>query len=195
MNNDIAIVLLAAGASSRLGRAKQLLKYKGDVLINNVIEHSKKVVAETNVYVVLGAHADDIRKNIKDDAVRIVINNNWKEGMGSSIRSGIAKVKTNSDMQACILSVIDQPYLNAEVFADIIQLYRENKPKIISSRYRNVYGPPTLFGRQYFDDLLRLEGDKGAKAIIKSESNNVIFYNWDKGLIDIDEKDHLIHLM
>ena len=82
-----------------------------------------------------------------------------------------------------------------KVFQDLIEIFRENDQMIISSKYRNVYGPPTLFSRVYFDKLLELEGDRGAKALIKSQIDNVIFYNWDRGLIDIDHKDHLIHLI
>ena len=136
----------------------------------------------------------DIRPKIKNDLVKVILNNNWQEGMGSSIRSGIAKVKTNSETRACIVSVIDQPYLNADVFKSLIELYEANPDKIISSKYRNVYGPPVLFGKAHFDALLNLQGDRGAKALIRSQIDDVLFYSWDKGLIDIDENDHLIHL-
>ena len=195
MNNDIAVILLAAGASSRLGRAKQLLEHKGDIMINNIIKEASQVVEASNIYVVLGAFAEEIRDEINNSEINIVFNNNWKEGMGSTIRSGVAKVKTNLNIEACIISVIDQPYLDSKVFKDLIEIFRENDQMIISSKYRNVYGPPTLFSRVYFDKLLELEGDKGAKALIKSQIDNVIFYNWDRGLIDIDHKDHLIHLI
>src|SRR5688572_7308214 len=108
---NIGVVLLAAGTSSRLGTPKQLLRYNSQTLL----KHSLQMATSSNahpVVVVLGAFAETIAKETSIGAVHVVVNADWPEGMASSIRTGVkALLETDPDVEALILMVCDQPFV------------------------------------------------------------------------------------
>lgn len=184
--NDIGAIILAAGSSSRLGEPKQLLKHAGKSLLQKTIDAANN--AGTNpVVVVLGANADQISKEVNKSKVYVVTNSEWEEGMASSIRIGLNEVLFNSpSTQAVILLVCDQPYISSELLNDLITSHKQTHKPIVTCSYGEAIGPPALFDRSLFDELMQLKGDVGAKKIIRKHSESVATILFSKGNIDID---------
>jgi|TARA_R110002124_G_scaffold197102_1_gene364226 molybdenum cofactor cytidylyltransferase len=185
----IGIIILAAGSSSRLGEAKQLLQIGERNLIQHVVGEANK----TNPYrivVVTGAYHLEIKESLNGFMVQIVHNKYWQKGMGSSIRLGIAAI-TNLDqtLDAVLLSVSDQPYITAGLFKNLIQKFIKTKKGIVASRYQETFGTPTLFSKSLFPELSGLPVSTGAKKLFASHANDLESVDFPLGYIDIDTID------
>jgi molybdenum cofactor cytidylyltransferase len=184
--NSYGIILLAAGQSARLGKPKQLLNYKGKTLL----EHSLQVAIETQlqpIVTVLGANADLLKKSIDHLNTKVVINQQWSEGMATSIRCGMEElVRINPTIAGIIIMVCDQPYVTAKLLTDLVEKHEHFSKPIIASSYKNNIGTPALFDKTIFALLLSLKGDSGAKKIMKSNPDWVETVNFLFGEIDID---------
>lgn len=180
------IIILAAGNSSRLGKPKQLLNYKGKTLLQTVIDEALKT-ADATVTVVLGAYADEILAKHQNDQVNFVINKNWESGMASGIAAGIsAVIEKNDKTESIIIAVADQVFIKMSTFNHLIEKHQETGKNIIASAYAGTIGTPVLFGKQYFDALLALKGTDGAKKILKQHHQDVETVVFDGGETDID---------
>jgi molybdenum cofactor cytidylyltransferase len=184
--NSYGIILLAAGQSARLGKPKQLLNYKGKTLL----AHSLQIAIETQlqpIVTVLGANLDTLKQSIEPTKTNIVINQEWSEGMASSIRCGIEELlKIAPSIAGVIIMVCDQPYVTAKLLTDLVEKHEDSSKPIIASRYNNNIGTPALFDKTIFALLLSLKGDSGAKKIMKSNPDWVDTVNFPFGEIDID---------
>ncbi|NII83538.1 MULTISPECIES: NTP transferase domain-containing protein [unclassified Pedobacter] len=180
------IIILAAGNSSRLGRPKQLLDYKGKTLLKTVINEA----LETNckpVIVVLGAYAKEIAGQHQHDQINFVINESWKNGMASSIVAGLSTlVKKNSEIESIIIAVADQAFIKMSNFNNLIEKQKETGKNIIASSYNETIGTPVLFKKDYFEALLSLKGTEGAKSILKQYPQDLETVAFEHGGIDID---------
>ena len=142
------------------------------------------------VIVVLGANADIMMKEFEENEVRVVINTGWEEGMASSIRAGInALVEISASADAAILMPCDQPYVSASLLNELISKQEETGKRIIACDYGEALGPPSLFHKDMFAELLMLQGETGAKTIIQSHSDDVATVVFTKGSVDIDTKE------
>lgn len=183
--NTPAIIILAAGASSRLGKAKQLLIYKNKTLLRRTIDESEKI--NTQVIVVIGSSEAEIKKELTGAKMEVVYNNNWEKGMSSSIIAGLRKALENyPELESCIICVCDQPYISAQLFQHLIDKKNGTDKKIIASLYAGTLGTPVLFDKFYFNDLLQLQGDEGAKKIVKNAIGDVEAVEFENGEVDID---------
>ena len=184
--NSYGIILLAAGQSARLGKPKQLLNYKGKTLL----AHSLQIAIETQlqpIVTVLGANLDTLKQSIEPTNTNIVINQEWSEGMASSIRCGMEELlKITPSIAGVIIMVCDQPYVTAKLLTDLVEKHKDSSKPIIASRYNNNIGTPALFDKTIFALLLSLKGDSGAKKIMKSNPDWVETVNFPFGEIDID---------
>ena len=180
------IIILAAGASTRMGQPKQLLKYNDANLVQHAIEEALASGAQ-KVFVILGSGADKISEAINKRQANILYNKNWGEGMASSIREGLQQsllVTANTD--AIILMVCDQPYVNAVLLKNIVNQHIESGKPIVASQYKDTLGTPVLFHKSFFPELLKLKGDTGAKMIIMDNKEQVQAIKFPLGDIDID---------
>lgn len=193
--NNCAAVLLAAGASSRLGKPKQLLLYKGKTFLQNVL--SAAINAQLDpVIAVLGAEETIIRKEIGEKNIYNVFNSEWQEGIASSIRCGLQeleKIAPNAD--AAILMVCDQPYITSSLLKDLLVTQQQTGKPIVASHYNGVAGTPALFHKTIFPELLLLKGDKGAGKILREKTGQVATIPFPLGSIDIDTTDNYEKLM
>jgi len=182
----IGIILLAAGASRRMGQAKQLLKMNTtQTLIGHTISVAQ-AIPDTKLVVVLGANAAAIQENIPKN-VSTILNEDWAKGMGASLKTGLQFLLQHTpDLNAVIISVCDQPYLKTAIFEQLISRYTHTSSPIISADYGKKLGVPALLDRQFFPKLLNLEVDEGARKIIRSNSSLVETIPFPKGAIDID---------
>ena len=180
----IAIVILAAGASERLGSPKQLLFYKGTSLIRFITKEALDSRAD-KVAVVLGAEYETIEPEIARQRVTIVRNQEWNKGIGVSIRLGVTAIQEGMD--GILLSVCDQPLVTTPLLNSLIERFRESPSNIVASQYSDTLGVPALFPRKSFPDLTSLQDDSGAKSIILRNPSSTIPVPFPEGSIDIDE--------
>jgi molybdenum cofactor cytidylyltransferase len=185
-SSGIGIVILAGGASSRLGKPKQLLEYKGKSLLTHAIDLATATGAN-QVITVLGAHADQLISESGKTGTTVLKNTEWEDGMASSIRVGLTGLlEIDPDVEAVILMVCDQPFVNGALLNELMNEYRSSGKPIIACAYGDSIGTPALFDKTIFASLLQLEGDAGAKKIIKSSPQLVQTISFPEGNIDID---------
>lgn len=177
---SISVIILAAGRSARLGSPKQLLEYKGRTLLEHAIDVAKPL---GEVIVVTGAAPVD--EHINDPDIVLLRNNQWEEGMGSSIRCGIRYVMDRG-CEAAIIMVCDQPYVTTALLGKLLGLYKAEGKGIVASVYDERPGTPALFDRSVFERLLLLRGDKGAKQVIMDHKEIASFLPFPEGITDID---------
>ena len=189
--NNTGIIILAAGNASRFGSVKQLLHFNNKTLLQHVIDEAVDAGAEP-VVVVTGSYTDEVKKTIDKEQVEIVYNENWQLGMASGIAAGVRKAITlNNEVEKLIIAVCDQPFVSAALFRQLYQTQNEGVQHIVASAYADTVGTPVLFTQKYFDALLGLTGEEGAKKIIKANADDVAIVDFPQGAIDIDtEKDY-----
>ncbi|MDG1040888.1 MAG: nucleotidyltransferase family protein, partial [Polaribacter sp.] len=176
----------AAGASSRMGEPKQLLPWNNQTLIEHQLNNLLKTNTTTSV--VLGANAEKISSVIDSLPISIFTNPKWQNGMGNSISFGIQQLlEKDANIDGILISLIDQPLLTTEYFNKIIESFQINKKQIIVSQSENGWlGAPVLFDKTYFDELINLKGDEGAKLIISKNKNKIHLILAETILQDID---------
>lgn len=188
---NVGVVLLAAGASRRLGRPKQLLQYKGRMLLENAMSAAIASYASP-VILVLGAHAGLIQEQIDCSAVHRVVNEEWQEGMASSIRCGIAELqKIAPSASGVLLMTCDQPHVNDDLLNRLMNCQPESGKPIIACSYGGIQGVPAYFDRSLFSQLLELRGDVGARRIIQSNPQLIELISFEEGCWDIDREEDL----
>ncbi|NER11859.1 NTP transferase domain-containing protein [Leptobacterium flavescens] len=186
----IAITILAAGASSRMGTPKQLLAWGKTTLLGHSIETALNSQA-LEVLVVLGANADLIEAGIRADSVRILKNEQWETGLGSSIACCVDYLKqSSSDTDGLLIMLADQPLINPGHLNTLIGKFNKGKRQIIATSYREKAGVPALFDREYFEELSALGNDYGARDIIRKHSKDLLTVRADSLITDIDTKEN-----
>ena len=187
-----AILILAAGESARLGKPKQLLAFKGTVLLSHIIQAclASKVGP---VHVVLGCKSEEIKTRIIEHDISILIHSNWNAGMGSSLAYGVSQL-SQSDVDGIIVVLTDQIFLTKNNILNLIAKQQESNKNIITSQYAEGSGPPVLFMKKYFEKLTKLTGEEGAKSIIQKNVPDSDIVEFEKGHFDIDTPADLIHL-
>jgi len=187
--NSCGIVILAAGASTRLGKPKQLLQYRGKTLLAHAINEAVNSNADA-IVVILGKNADQFKKEIDDRKVRVAVNSSWEEGMASSLRLGLGTLLNDKPyIDAVIFMVCDQPYVLSSILNDLIITQQKTTKQIVTCNYGDSIGPPALFHKKYFKDLMKLSGDTGARKIIQENMNDMTTILFPEGEIDIDTEE------
>ncbi len=190
-NREIAILLLAAGSSSRLGRSKQLLSIAGQPLLLKSVEAAIESGIK-NIIVVLGANEEAHRQVIMDAGVQVVVNTDWKKGMGNSLKAGLAYVLQQlPKVEAVVTMVCDQPRITSDQLKKLIAEYESSESTIVASFYQGVAGVPVLFHRTLFSELLSMPDEAGAKKILQQHPHLVKTVFFPGGEIDIDTEDDL----
>lgn len=187
--NSCGIIILAAGASTRLGKPKQLLQYKGRSLLGHAVKEALNSNADA-VVVMLGNNAEQFRKEMDEKKVHVIVNEAWEEGMASSVRSGLdTLLHYKPYIDAVIFMVCDQPHISFTVLNKLISTQQKTTKQIVTCDYGDSFGPPALFHKKYFPELMTLTGDAGARKIIQQHINDVATVLFPEGKIDIDTMD------
>jgi len=193
--NSTGIIILAAGSSSRFGSTKQLVHFKGKTLLQHTIEEATEAGAEP-IVVVTGANADEVSKEIKSEKAEIVFDKDWEQGIASGIVIGLKMVITlDNKIEKVIIAVCDQPFISSSLFQQLYQKQNEIAKYIVACCYADTIGTPALFTQKYFDVLMKLKGDEGAKKLMKTYSEDVAMVDFPKGYIDIDTKEDYENLL
>jgi CTP:molybdopterin cytidylyltransferase MocA len=167
------VVILAAGASTRMGAPKQLLPLDGRPLVVRAVDAALASTAWP-VVVVLGAHAEAIRPALARQPVLIADNPAWAEGMAASIRAGVATLRQFSrGLDAALVALCDQPAFSAATIATLLAAQRTTGRSIVAARYGGRHGAPALFLRRHFDALGALTGEAGARALLNGDPAHV----------------------
>ena len=183
---SVAAVVLAAGGSTRFGKPKQFALFQGETFIKRIVAAAIEAGCAP-VVVVTGEDSALVTLELTGRTVSIAMNPRWSSGLGSSIGVGVQRaMDLAADLGASLLLTCDQPFVTAAVLAQIIQLCLTSGKPIIASAYAETLGIPALFDRSCFSDLLRLEGDSGAKGIILARPQDVASFDFPAGEIDID---------
>jgi len=169
-----ALILLAAGASSRMGRPKQLLPVEGRPLVRAMAE-TVFAAPVAPVIVVLGAHAEEILPALDGLPLRAVVNAGWAEGLGSSLRAGMKELAAVAPkVDAVIVVLADQPDVSAAHLARLIAAHAKTGRSIVASEHHGVPMPPALFSARHFPALGALRGDTGARALFQTHRREVV---------------------
>ena len=171
----VSAVVLAAGMSRRMGTPKQLLHLAGKTILEHTLENVRASAA-SEIVLVLGFAADRVEEEIsinrvEMDRVKIVHNKDYQQGMGTSLRTGLAAVDAQSN--AALIVLADQPFVSPETLNQLIACHQESKPQIIIPIYKGFRGNPVLLDRSVFAELQGLTGDVGCRAIFGSHAENI----------------------
>lgn len=182
----IGVVILAAGESKRLGQPKQLLKYNDQPLLQHTINLVNGLSCTPKV-MVLGAFIPEIKREIDPFDITICCNKYWKEGISSSIKAGLNTcLELNPEMESVLFLVGDQPFLTGEFLIELISMHKARKSTLTGSEYKQEVGVPALFDRCYFREILALDGNNGAKKVIRNHSKKVVPMKFEMGYFDVD---------
>lgn len=179
----ISAIVLAAGASLRLGRPKQLVEFEGETLLHRTIRLAREAGADP-VLAVLGAHFESIAATVPRDHAVLVHNDQWQTGMASSIRAGLRALDSLApEAPAVLLLTCDQPRLTDGHLRNLLAI--ENTT-IAASLYSGARGIPAVFPRSLFPALAALQGDKGARSILAQPPCPLVEIEFPGGEVDID---------
>lgn len=180
----IAAAVLAAGASRRLGRPKQLAIVGGEPLVLIAAQAATRSrCAETAV--ILGASAGAIAPLLVGHGVTLLANDQWEEGMASSLRRAATWARTRG-AASLVVCVCDQPLLTAQHVDALITLHEAHGGAIVASRYAGMLGVPAIFGPTALPQLEALTGDRGARDLLRAP--DTIALDWPDGALDVDDE-------
>ena len=193
---SFAVVLLAAGSSSRLGQAKQLISIDGESLVRRTARMLLSL-NPVSLTVVAGCNSPDVEKELLGLEVDVVCNDSWEQGMGGSIACGIRNIAES--VEGVLITVCDQWRVNEADLQQLISHWTTDISRVTVASWlegkARIYGPPALFPRKYIRELKRLEGKRGAKTIIARHRDSVQFASMENAAFDLDTPEDLQQLL
>lgn len=187
LHSKIGLILLAAGASSRMEKfPKQLLEFRGKTLLRHAAETAIASKCRP-VCVVLGANAEKLQTEIVDLLVEITVNQNWENGLSSSLQAGLQKVlELEPEINAVCIMLADQPLITSTIIDRLKDIFERDKNPLVVCQYAETTGVPVILARVLFDEIRRLEGEAGAKKIIQKHITSVAKLPVPEAALDID---------
>lgn len=180
------VVILAAGASTRMGTPKQLLEIEGKPLLVRAVE-AALAAPVWPVVVVLGANAEAIRPALARFPVLVVENPAWAEGMAASLRAGVTTLQQFSrSLDGVIFALCDQPGFSCTTIERLLDEQRRTGRSIVAAHYAGRNGAPAFFGRGYFAELAALTGEEGARALLNGRNEAVAQVDFPELAVDLD---------
>jgi len=181
-----AILIMAAGAATRMKTPKQLLPWGKTTLVENAITEAQNSLADS-VFLVLGANAALIKKQLIKNEIINLENPNWNLGLGNSIAFGVREVlKKEEDLTSILIMLADQPLINSDYLNKLIKASGHYEKGIIASLYGEKTGVPAFFSKDYFPALSQLTGEHGAKYILKNNTKDIYSLECENLISDID---------
>lgn len=191
MSATLHILVLAAGASRRLGQPKQLVKLAGRPALHGVVANAV-ALAGSAVTVVIGAHAQELTRLLAHTPASVVVNRQWEEGMAASIRRGLAALP--STCEAVLILLGDQVAVTADDLKRLASAWKEQEGVIAAATYDRHVGVPAIFPRICFSELAELRGDQGARKILERNNYRLVRVPMSNAAIDLDTPEDLAAL-
>ncbi len=189
------ILILAAGAASRMNRPKMLLAFGSSSILAHILEEVK-VIKPDLICLVTGYYHKEIMENINVSGLWVVHNEHWKDGMASSISKAVYEMtKKYPHLNSIMILVSDQPYINRSLLAEMVSVRISTKKGIVAAQYGGIQGTPVLFDKKYFNSLMALTGDTGAKSILQQHLSDTAAVAFSLGAIDIDTAEDYENLL
>ena len=171
LTRELSAIVLAAGGSSRYGQCKQLINISGSSLIRHAVNKLSSLLSHNNIYVVVGASSQAVAQAINDLPVNIVHNEHWQKGLASSLKAGINSI--GPGCPAVMITLCDQVLVAENHLRQLLGLWIDDPSMIIASNYADTLGTPAVIPAEFYPQLLALEGDAGAKSILKNNAGRV----------------------
>ena len=184
-------IVLAAGEASRFGSAKQLVRIGDRPLLSLVAGRAAEVVGHALV-IVLGARAAELSPLLRHSPGSVVINRDWREGLASSIRAGIARLPASC--AGVMLVLADQACVTAEDLRRLAGAWRRQPLCVAAARYGATVGVPAIFPQHLFSELSELKGDTGARSLLKRHTDRLVKVPMPSAAFDLDTPDDLLEL-
>jgi molybdenum cofactor cytidylyltransferase len=190
-NAQLGAVILAAGTSTRMGRAKQLLPLGGSTVLARTIDNVRSA-GLVEIVLVLGASAEAIRRQLPQSllkGLKVVVNRAYAQGMASSLREGLSAL--DPQCAAALIVLGDQPLVRPQTLQQIMAGYHRSGAQIVIPSHQGKRGNPVLLSRQLFPEAMALEGDTGCRAIFANHLDVIFKVEVeDPGiLLDVDDQD------
>jgi molybdenum cofactor cytidylyltransferase len=185
--SPVSAVILAAGSSTRMGTAKQLLRLDDRPLLQHVLDNVRASGVK-EIVLVLGFAAEEIRREVGVQNVRVVLNESYQQGMGTSLKAGLSAVDSQS--AGALIVLADQPLVRPATLDLLIAEHRHSKAQIVIPTYRGFRGNPVLLDRSVFAEVMALDGDMGCRAIFGDHPEGIVKLPVDDAgiLLDIDRQ-------
>ncbi|HEX4267918.1 MAG TPA: nucleotidyltransferase family protein [Steroidobacteraceae bacterium] len=184
-------IVLAAGASTRFGSAKQLVRIGDRPLLSLIAGRTAEVVGHA-LLIVLGARAAELAPLLKHSPGSVVVNRDWRDGLASSIRAGIARLPPSCD--GVMLVLADQACVTAEDLRRLAGAWRRQPLCVVAAQYGADVGAPSIFPRHLFGELSELRGDSGARMLLKRHADTLVRVPMTSAAFDLDTPDDLLEL-
>jgi molybdenum cofactor cytidylyltransferase len=189
--SNLHVLVLAAGASTRLGQPKQLVKLGGRPALHGVVSVATAIAGHA-VTVVIGAHAAELTRLLAHSPASVIVNRHWEEGMASSIRFGVSSLPAATEAVLVLLG--DQVAVTADDLKRLVAAWKEQDGVIAAATYDQRVGVPAIFPRVCFGELAELRGDQGARQILERNSFRVARVAMPNAAVDLDTPDDLAAL-
>lgn len=185
------VLVLAAGAGSRFGSPKQLVRIGGEALLQRAVSRATELAGHA-VTVVLGAHAAELTPLVRHSSASVLINRHWEEGLASSLRLGVAQLPGSTE--AVMVTLADQAAITTFDLRRLAGAWRRQPDSVIAASYDGHTGVPAIFPRHAFSALLALRGDVGARPVLSQLADRVLRMPMPNAAIDIDTPEDLLKL-
>ncbi len=169
--SSVGGILLAAGASTRLGQPKQLLDFRGNPLVRHIAQQAL-ASSLASLAVVVGHRAADIIAALAGLTIQVVENPSYGQGQSTSLRAGL--VSFPRDLSAALILLVDQPFIDVSLIDRLIGLYEESRALIVAPQFAGRRGNPVIFDRALFSELLTVVGDTGARDVIGRHRDRLV---------------------
>jgi molybdenum cofactor cytidylyltransferase len=190
-DSGLHALVLAAGESSRFGSAKQLVRIGDRPLLTLIAARAAEIVGHALI-VVLGARAAELAPLLRHSPGSVLVNRDWREGLASSIRAGVARLPASC--AGVMLVLADQAGVTTEDLGRLASAWRRQPLHIAAARYGATVGVPAVFPRHLFAELRELRGDVGARALLRRHTDRLLKVAMPSAAFDLDTPDDLLEL-
>lgn len=167
---SVCAIVLAAGASTRMKTQKMLLPFQGKTIIETVVDNAMQVT--DNVVVVLGSHKEEISAKLEEKNIKITVNENYLQGMLSSVICGFRALPENTN--AALIFLGDQPQVPHQAAALVIENWEKSGKGIVIPAYQGKRGHPVLIETRFSNDIENLNTEKGLRQLIEIRKNDIL---------------------